>query len=151
MLCTSLTNLIIPNSVTNIGAGAFEFCSRLTNITFLGNSPILGSYALYDVGAGATVYYYGTTGWSNTYGGLPTVMLYPPPQWAAEAMAAWACNLAGSASRSLAGPIKPSSSKPARIWSIGNPSGPTPCPACPRIFSILDGARIMAVFIVRVK
>jgi hypothetical protein len=35
----------------------------------------------YRVGAGATVYYYyGTAGWASTYGGLPTVMLYPPPQ-----------------------------------------------------------------------
>jgi hypothetical protein len=36
----------------------------------------------YDLGAGAKVYYYyGTTGWGLTYGGLPTVMLgAPAPQ-----------------------------------------------------------------------
>jgi hypothetical protein len=33
----------------------------------------------YNVGAGATVYYYcGTTGWGPTYGSLPTVMLFAP-------------------------------------------------------------------------
>jgi hypothetical protein len=25
-------------------------------------------------------YYYGTSGWSSTYGGLPTVELFPPPR-----------------------------------------------------------------------
>jgi hypothetical protein len=42
----------------------------------------LGIYVFYNVSAGATVYYYyGTSGWGTTYGGLPTVMLgAPPPQ-----------------------------------------------------------------------
>lgn len=42
---TGLTNVTIPNSITNIGATAFAFCTSLTNIT-LGSGVIsLGDYA----------------------------------------------------------------------------------------------------------
>jgi BspA type Leucine rich repeat region (6 copies) len=82
--CSDLTSVTIGNSVTSIGDEAFEFCSRLTNVTFHGNAPVLASAAdgynvFSDAAAGATVYYYyGTSGWSSTYGGLPTVELFPP-------------------------------------------------------------------------
>ena len=33
MGCKSLTNIIIPNSVTTIGRGAFGTCNSLTSIT----------------------------------------------------------------------------------------------------------------------
>ena len=81
--CESLTSVTIPASVTNIGSYAFGDCSSLTNLTFVGNRPILGGSgdAFSGVAAGAKVYYYyGTLGWGTTYGGLPTVMLNPPPQ-----------------------------------------------------------------------
>ena len=79
--CTSLTSVTIPNSVTSIGNSAFGSCTNLTSLTFLGNAPTEGFSMFANVGPGATVYYYyGTTGWGATYGGLPTVMLYPPPQ-----------------------------------------------------------------------
>lgn len=35
--CSSITSLIIPNSVIDIGVGAFLECSGLTSVT-LGNS-----------------------------------------------------------------------------------------------------------------
>jgi hypothetical protein len=75
-------NVTIPNSVTNIGQSAFFNCSNLSYFTFLGNAPVLGGNAFGSVAAGAKVYYYfGTTGWGPTYGGLPTVMLgAPAPQ-----------------------------------------------------------------------
>ena len=78
----SLTSVTIPNSVTTIGMYACWFCTGLTKITFQVNAPALGIYVFYNVSAGATVYYYyGTSGWGTTYGGLPTVMLgAPPPQ-----------------------------------------------------------------------
>ena len=77
--CTKLTNVTIPDSVTGIGRLAFYNCTSLTNITFLGNAPGLGDAAFQSVGASATIYYYyGTTGWQASFGGLPTIMLGAP-------------------------------------------------------------------------
>jgi len=78
--CTSLTRVTIGNSVNTIGPDGFRGCASLTNITFLGNAPLLfGTLVFYSVGTNATVYYYyGTTGWGPSYGGLPTVMLGAP-------------------------------------------------------------------------
>ncbi len=75
----SLTNVAIPNSVTSLGNDAFYHCTSLTNLIFLGNAPSLGEDAFFGV-PGTVYYYYGTSGWGATCGGLPTVMLYPPPQ-----------------------------------------------------------------------
>jgi hypothetical protein len=76
-----LTSVTIGNDVTNVGQQAFYDCSSLTNLTFLGNAPGLGDVAFSGVASGATVYYYyGTSGWGATYGGLPTVGLFMPPQ-----------------------------------------------------------------------
>jgi hypothetical protein len=89
--CASLTRVTMGNSVTSIGLGAFEYCHDLTNLTFLGNVPVLGSSALSGLASGATVYYYSnTSGWGTSFGGafdapvnvangiLPTVKLNPP-------------------------------------------------------------------------
>ncbi|MGC9944112.1 MAG: leucine-rich repeat domain-containing protein [Verrucomicrobiota bacterium] len=81
--CISLTSVTIPNSVTSIEEDALYGCSSLTNITFMGDAPALvdTNEFLDDGVAAKTVYYYhGTSGWSSTYGGLPTVELFKPPQ-----------------------------------------------------------------------
>ncbi len=80
--CTRLRSVTIGSSVTSIRDYTFQACSGLTNLTFLGNAPSVGNSAFYQIAAGAKVYYfYGTTGWGPTYGGLPTVMLgAPAPQ-----------------------------------------------------------------------
>ena len=43
--CRSLTNINIPNSVTNIGDGAFASCSSLTNINIPNSVTNIGDYA----------------------------------------------------------------------------------------------------------
>jgi BspA type Leucine rich repeat region (6 copies) len=75
----TIASLINGRPVASIGDGAFANCG-LTNITFLGNAPTLGTNVF--SGDLATIYYYyGTSGWGTTYGGLPTVMLgAPTPQ-----------------------------------------------------------------------
>jgi hypothetical protein len=82
--CSRLRSITIPNSVTSIGDGAFLECTSLTNITCLGNAPTLtGRFDAWFNGVGASArvyYYYGTSGWGTSYGYLPTVMLYFPPQ-----------------------------------------------------------------------
>ena len=78
----SLKSVTVPNSVLRIESQAFYFCDTLTNLAFLGAAPTLNGSVFANLAAGATVYYfYGTTGWAPTYGGLPTVMLgAPAPQ-----------------------------------------------------------------------
>lgn len=95
----------LPNSVTNIGAGAFESCVILTNVTmgagvtaignsafagctnltavyFDGNAPtaalgVFGSESATD--SKAIAYYLpGTTGWSATFDGIPTALWFLP-------------------------------------------------------------------------
>jgi hypothetical protein len=71
--CTSLTDVTIPNSVTNIGMQAFETCTSLSSIYFNGNAPVLGWGAFNN--DPATIYCLPeTTGWTNPWGGLPTVI-----------------------------------------------------------------------------
>jgi hypothetical protein len=81
-LCKSLTNVTIPASVNHINGQAFAYCYILTNVFFQGNAPSTGGGAqdgpvFYD-DASATVYYLpGTTGWSNTFEGVPAVLWNP--------------------------------------------------------------------------
>jgi hypothetical protein len=77
--CHNLTSVTIGNRVTYIGECAFEFCTSLTSVCFQGNAPSLASYQ-YPFGYDdkATVYYLpGSTGWGQTFGGLPTVLWNP--------------------------------------------------------------------------
>ena len=43
--CSSLTSITIPNSVTSIGGNAFEYCSSLTSITIPDSVTSIGWYA----------------------------------------------------------------------------------------------------------
>jgi hypothetical protein len=109
--CPGLTSVMIPGSITNIGVEAFSFCSSLTSVTipasvtsieyyafyyssnltcvyFEGNAPTVGS-SVFTGDNNSTVYYLpGTTGWSSTFGGVPTAFwLLPNPlilNWTVE-------------------------------------------------------------------
>ena len=48
LACTSLTSIIIPNSVTEIGKGAFQGCSSLTAITLSNSITSIGFCAFKD-------------------------------------------------------------------------------------------------------
>jgi len=73
--CASLTNVTLGSGVTNIGDMAFFECTNLTQAFFQGNATSAESDLFY--GAPGTVYYLpGTTGWTNTFGGLPTAPWY---------------------------------------------------------------------------
>lgn len=75
--CYVLTNITIPSSVINIGSNAFSATESLTGVYFQGNTPSNGS----DVFAGAdnvVVYYLpATTGWGPTFGDRPTALWRP--------------------------------------------------------------------------
>ena len=72
----SLTSVTIPKSVTKSLGSAFSFCSELTAVFFGGNAPSFNSSTF--LGVNATAFYLpGTTGWSNTFVGLPTALWNP--------------------------------------------------------------------------
>jgi hypothetical protein len=74
---TGLASVTIPGSVTSIGDLAFAECNNLTNVYFAGNAPAADSSVFLD--DNATVYYLpGTTGWSNTFGGILAAELQSP-------------------------------------------------------------------------
>jgi hypothetical protein len=82
--CGSLTNVTLGSGVTSIGDSAFALCAKLKRVNCRGNAPKLvnaSGSAGPNVFRGtlATVYYLsGTTGWGKTFGGRPTVLWNPP-------------------------------------------------------------------------
>jgi hypothetical protein len=78
--CTLLTNVILGVGVTNIGSYAFYDCSGLDQVYFRGNapSPTNDTTVFNDAAASLIVYFLpGTTGWSSTFDGLPSVLWNP--------------------------------------------------------------------------
>ena len=69
-----ITNVLIPNTVTNLGDAAFQMCSNLAGVYFQGNTPSLGMN-VFCSDAMATAYYLpATTNWSTALGILPTAL-----------------------------------------------------------------------------
>ncbi len=76
--CESLTNVTVGSSVTDIGDWTFAFCSSLTSVNFRGNTPNLGGADVF-YGNLATVYYLsGATNWGPMFDGHPAVLWNPP-------------------------------------------------------------------------
>ncbi len=67
----------IPGSVTRLGDFAFESCTNLNNLYFEGNAPGLGQSVFLNVDNSTAYYLSETTGWSASYGGLPTAVWQP--------------------------------------------------------------------------
>ena len=74
---TALTDVTIPDSVTNIGNCAFAGCTNLTTILFTSNAPTIQDNSFDNTPA--TLYYLPeTTGWSETVAERPTKLI---PLW----------------------------------------------------------------------
>ena len=75
--CQSLTNVIIGNSVTSIGDWTFGFCPSLMSVCCRGDGPSLGDDNVF-YGNLATIYYLtGATNWGPMLEGHPTVLWNP--------------------------------------------------------------------------
>ncbi len=73
-LCTGLTSITVPDTITEIGYAAFSDCTGLTGIYFEGNAPSIGS-SIFNGCTNATVYYRaGTKGWYATFVDRPTAV-----------------------------------------------------------------------------
>lgn len=92
----------VPNTVTNIGAGAFAYavslttvtmdakladiasgaftgCTNLTGVYFNGNAPVAGTEPFGGEGTTTTAFYLpGTTGWGASFAGIPTALWVRP-------------------------------------------------------------------------
>ena len=72
--CSSLTSITLPASVITISDNAFIDCRSLVTISFQGNAPSISLNSFTSAGATRTIYYIATSsGWSNLFGGIPTI------------------------------------------------------------------------------
>ncbi len=80
-VCTGLTSITIPGSVTNYAWPAFANCTNLLAVYFQGNAPVdayPGAPPVFENDINATLYYLqGTTNWKATLDMLPTVQWNP--------------------------------------------------------------------------
>jgi hypothetical protein len=80
--CTSLTSVVIPNTVTNIGLLAFSFCTKLAGVYFRGDAPSADT-SIFVGDSKAIVYWLPRTqGWEATYAGCTTALWRPRVQTA---------------------------------------------------------------------
>jgi hypothetical protein len=75
--CTSLAKIVIPDSVSSIGTWAFDQCTNLTSAYFQGNAPPDNGNAFSSDPATIVYYLPGTIGWGATFGGAPTELWNP--------------------------------------------------------------------------
>ncbi len=83
MGCAGISTIYLGSQVNTLGGYAFGDCTALTGVFFWGQAPVAG-IELFAGGVKATVYYReGTSGWSDTFGGMPTAIWNPTfGQWA---------------------------------------------------------------------
>ena len=78
--------LVLPASLTNIADAAFDTCSSLTSLYFLGNPPAVGAYVFNGDNTAVVYYLPGAQGWGATFAADPAlrvVLWNPVPQLAA--------------------------------------------------------------------
>jgi hypothetical protein len=73
--CTSLGSITIPSSVSSIESYAFQNCTSLTGVYFKGHAPKIYS-SVFAGDDGATIYYLPETigEWGTWFGGCPTAL-----------------------------------------------------------------------------
>jgi hypothetical protein len=122
--CSSLTNVTIGKGLAYLGAGAFNYCNNLPGVFFRGNAPTLGidyfGEDSFHPDELVTLYYLtGTTGWSSTYAGRPTMLWNPLVQTTDGSFGVrqnqFGFNIAGTPDMPLV--IEASAALPAGSWT----------------------------------
>jgi hypothetical protein len=75
---TELTNVMIGSGISYIGDAAFTHCPALTGVYFMGNAPSIGTNLFMSDDHVAIYYLPFTKGWSNTFAGRPALPWNPP-------------------------------------------------------------------------
>lgn len=71
--CDNLTSVMLGSNVTHIGNSAFKDCADLTGVYCTGNAPGVGA-GVFDGAIQATVYYLSdANGWGDSFAGRPSV------------------------------------------------------------------------------
>lgn len=77
--CYLLTSVTMPRSLISLEREVFLQCFNLTEVYFMGNAPSYDFESFFS--SPATIYYLPeTSGWSNTFASLPTVLWNPQAQ-----------------------------------------------------------------------
>jgi hypothetical protein len=117
--CYSLTNLIIPDSVTNIGYGAFYQsglktitlprnvaslakyafggCTNLSRMLFTGDAPVPADSTVFDQNSTTVYYLPGTSGWGTNFANMPSALWNPLPQTGGVQANQFGFNITGTA------------------------------------------------------
>ena len=85
-----VTDLVIPDGVTSIGADVFSSCSSLTSITISDSVITIGNWAFYSCYNLVSVTFKNPNGWSVDGGAIPAADL-ADPETAAEYLRATYC------------------------------------------------------------
>ena len=81
LACYGLTaNVIIPRSVVNIGDYALANLWKIPAFYFEGDPPTIAANTFWNEPNTKAYYLPGASGWTNTFGGLTTVLWNPQPQ-----------------------------------------------------------------------
>jgi len=76
--CDALKRIVIPSSVRSIGDYSFMSCTALTDVTFLGDAPIMGKGIFTNCPANLKIWYLeGNDGFTNPWYGYPTQISIP--------------------------------------------------------------------------
>jgi hypothetical protein len=69
---SQVSRVTLPNTVNNIGTGAFNMCNDLTSIWFEGDAPGLSYQAMAGASKARAFYFPQTSGWTSALGDMPT-------------------------------------------------------------------------------